>query len=477
MGVEGFKYSQDNTAENFEAQEVQRVIEETKKQLWLLELDVLNAKKLSESKWWDDIALNKASDLLWNFYEIKKIGTEYWNDWFTKEKVVFHMDAINSYLENILKRLSAPWAPKYTEMANEKIFWATVLAIQIALECINRPSPQIGKYDVWVISWKLDWRTKKAIEEFQWDHKWLEIDGKPWKWTIEIILRELKEQTNGLDLEKSTLEPPTMIAPVKNILPPLFNNEHADEGNSPVHEVLWPGVEIIREGDIASYVVQKNDTTTSIRDKLAQYPEFEYLKDRSYRPTETNWRSTIGLNIRNDSLRAMAKAQETVFIPSKIEDRKMEAGDFFKKCKESVTNMKDTVYADRIQNLVNKVGIDKIAKVMTAFAKCESNLWEQWLYRYESANSYSLSYFHILMSWGWLKARNNLRFSEAGTFDPINAGMLFLGFWCETKNWDLSRYFNLEPGWQNRCASVYNSRASRYPWKLKWSYDAIKNRL
>ena len=161
-----------------------------------LELSVLNAKKnekkTPESKWWSDEALHEAKDLLWNFYEIKEVeefeGTKY----VKKEKVVFNMDVIEEYLEELYKRLSAKWAPWYKEMSNEKIFWATVLAIQIALESIWRPVPQIWKYDIWVISGKLDEQTRKVIEEFQSAHKWLTVDGKPWKATIKAILDELK---------------------------------------------------------------------------------------------------------------------------------------------------------------------------------------------------------------------------------------------------------------------------------------------
>ena len=182
---ESREYSQENKAENFEEVEVKRVLDETSNQLDKLILDVFNNWKSPELKWWDANALTNAKKFLWNFYEIKR-------DAVWREYVIYSMENVTNFLGTISKRLAEKGAPWYIAMSNEKLFWAVILAIQIALESINRPIPQVGNYDVWVISGKLDENTKRCIEDFQRDQRWLTVDGKPWKGTIEAILKELK---------------------------------------------------------------------------------------------------------------------------------------------------------------------------------------------------------------------------------------------------------------------------------------------
>jgi hypothetical protein len=64
--------------------------------------------------------LEKASELIWNFYEIKKDKNSAKLD---NEVVSFNLDAVKAYLETLHRRLSVKWAPRYSEMAKEKIFW------------------------------------------------------------------------------------------------------------------------------------------------------------------------------------------------------------------------------------------------------------------------------------------------------------------------------------------------------------------
>jgi hypothetical protein len=99
---------------------------------------------------------------------------------------------------------------------------------------------------------------------------------------------------------------------------------------------------------------------------------------------------------------------------------------------------------------------------MTAFAKKETTnnpndlIWTGQLYRYENATRYSISHFHILMEWSWKRARDNLWFKDADCYDPVNAWMLFLWFWCETKS-NLDNYLNPKKSWwAYRAADVYN---------------------
>jgi len=114
------EYSQDNKKENFSSQEAERTIRETKTELAGLKLDIFNHSKKVEARWWDINELEKASELIWNFYEIKKDKNSAKLD---NEVVSFNLDAVKAYLEALHKRLSVKWAPRYSEMSKEKIFW------------------------------------------------------------------------------------------------------------------------------------------------------------------------------------------------------------------------------------------------------------------------------------------------------------------------------------------------------------------
>ena len=194
------EYSQDNKKENFSSQEAEKVLKETKDELSSLKLDIFNKSSKKEIKGWDINELEKASELIWSFYEIKKDPT---STKLNNEIVTFNIDAVKSYLETLYKRLSAKDAPWYSIMAQEKIFWSAVLAIQIALESIYRPAPQVWTYDVWVINWKLDDKTKEVITDFQRDFIWSKwADWKPGKNTIWKIIEKLWDKYATIDRDK-----------------------------------------------------------------------------------------------------------------------------------------------------------------------------------------------------------------------------------------------------------------------------------
>ena len=179
----GREYFQENTEKNFKEREVKEVIASTKLQLEVLKNDVLNNNGTNrEIRWWDENSLNTISEDIDNFYRI-----EHW-------KVVFQLDDVANYLEMVSKRLSWKEAPTYTELSNEKIFWGMVLALQIALETINRRVPFQWTYDIWVINGKLKDNQEmiRVLKDFQRDNG-LQVDWKPWKWTIAKVVEKLKE--------------------------------------------------------------------------------------------------------------------------------------------------------------------------------------------------------------------------------------------------------------------------------------------
>jgi len=187
------EYSQDNIRDNFESQEAQKVINEAKSKLLELKNDITNKNESKETKGWDANEALKASEYLGRLYTIKKEKVTV--NWKTveKEKVYFDLNNVKDYLQTVYNRLTQKWAPGYGHMSKESTFNWTILAVQIALESINRKNGK-WSYDVWTINWQLNDSTKKAVRDFQRDYIWGKgIDGKPGKNTIWMILKKLKE--------------------------------------------------------------------------------------------------------------------------------------------------------------------------------------------------------------------------------------------------------------------------------------------
>jgi hypothetical protein len=74
MGTQDAKreYSQDNIRNNFESQEAQKVINETKNKLLALKNDITSKKDSKETRGWDANEALKASEYLGRLYTIKK---------------------------------------------------------------------------------------------------------------------------------------------------------------------------------------------------------------------------------------------------------------------------------------------------------------------------------------------------------------------------------------------------------------------
>lgn len=252
----------------------------------------------------------------------------------------------------------------------------------------------------------------------------------------------------------------------------------------------WP-TEIIKDWPLSLCKINPRDTTETIRHRVAKIDEFSYLNQKKYKPGRS-WRSVIWFNIENKFL----KPWNYIQIPIEMEKRQIDDQKFYDYCKESIRRITsgNNKYSTRIKNLISKLwkwAERKLALIMTAFAKKETantpsvKIWTWWLYRYESANCYSISYFHILMKWAWKRARDNLWFTDWDTYNPVNAWMLFLAFRCEndSDDWMKKKNLNLENclnpnngNWANNCTKIYNSWAWRsYSDGLKANYNHVRN--
>lgn len=267
----------------------------------------------------------------------------------------------------------------------------------------------------------------------------------------------------------------------------LYTSNKNDELKMIDYEILGlektlknPKLKITREGPLAYYEVQRWDTTEIIRNKLARNPEFSYLSQDSYKPDRT-WRSVKWFNISNSSLRPWMK----LMVPLKIENRQIEDNVFLENCKSAINKMKsDQIYWKRITTLVNNIWINNLARVMSAFARVETanwskwtKIWTWWLYRYESTNTYSISYYHIIPKWWWAQALQNLKMNKWDTCDPVKSWMLFLWFWCEIENDMRKKGLTIEQclnpsvkWWYSNAAKIYNSWSKSYKNLLRNSY-------
>lgn len=221
---------------------------------------------------------------------------------------------------------------------------------------------------------------------------------------------------------------------------------------------------IKREWKLCYCRVLQWDTIPKIRNRLTKYPEFEYLKDPIY-----GW-STRNVNWFNIEPRHLRPWME-LMVPLKIEDRQLDDKAFLESCQRAIDRIKSNQkYWSTVTRLVNKIGVTKLSQVMASFARVETahgksgvKIWTWWLYRYESTDTYSVSYYHIVTKWWWAKALANLNMSIWDTCDPVKAWMLFLWYWCEAENGIKKRGLTLEeclnpkaPGRFTKAASIYN---------------------
>ncbi len=469
--VDKLHYSQSVTEgnnKNFDSQEVRLVLSSVKKELdWLKKIIAKNPWK----KWWEKGSLEDATKIVdsQGFYKLE-----------ANNKVTYNLDKVSSYLSIIYNRILKPgWPKKYIDQKNEKIFSWTILAVQIALESIQCKNSKNKRYDVWAVNWKLNQQTTDALKKFQKDFLWAsEADWKPWKKTIWKLLWVLNAQisNNGENPIPTQKKEQPATQKKQEVV-----KKKPEAQTWKVEKLNWK-TEIIREGNISYYVVQPGDTTRIIRNRLAQTQEFSYLQEKQYAPGAWG-RSYLWFNIRDKNL----KPGNKVPIPIETEKRQISDKEFYNKSKSAIDRVlsgKNPDYAEKVRKLVNTAWKDGLALVMTAFAKKETTgsskdpIWTGQLYRYESASRYSISYFHILMEWPWKKARDNFWFKDADCYDPVNAWMLFLWFWCETKS-NLDNYLNPKKSWwAYRAADVYNHNVrNSYSKSLQKHYNYAKNHV
>ncbi len=228
------------------------------------------------------------------------------------------------------------------------------------------------------------------------------------------------------------------------------------------------------------YTVQKWDSESKIKAKLKKYAPLSYLKDTSNGIDWYNFNT-----IPDKKLLPWLK----IAIPKKNSERIKKTADFKKSQKAALDEMKhNSIYWNKIKNLLKKYSEDHIINVMTAYAISETSpkgsdkVWKFALFRYEKAHQCpSYGYHHILYKDAGLTAFKKAWISIGQSCNPKESWKLFLAFCIEKvkkaqkeENKDFTKFFNMKD--TNRCARRYNwVDVKNYSTKLKANFNEAKN--
>lgn len=201
------------------------------------------------------------------------------------------------------------------------------------------------------------------------------------------------------------------------------NGDFSEEEKAARTEQLEPGVILKHDIGLTFYRVQKGDTLYGIKQKLAKFPAYSYVKNLSKS-------SITSFNIPDNVLHC------DTWIPLPPLHSPVEGIDNAKMIENirlAIKEMKtNPVYGPLLVDLLRTTSVDQIVLMMMTCAKTESSNKDfdrLALFRYENGHKcFSYSVFHILMDDAGLKARQNLGMTEGQTLLPKNSAKLFLAF-------------------------------------------------
>ena len=232
------------------------------------------------------------------------------------------------------------------------------------------------------------------------------------------------------------------------------------------------------------YTVQSGDSESVIKQKLSTYAPLNYLRWVPSGISGFNFAS-----IPDKQLKIWLK----IPVPKPDSERIKKISDFKKDQKLALNEIKNnTSYWDYIKKLIDELGEDHIANVMTAYAKSETcpenyndNVWEYALFRYESNAKYlcpSYWYHHVLYKGAWLIAFRKLWMTIWQSCNPKESWELFLAFCIEKINWaqkkenrgyeNFKKFFDMDN--TDRCTTWYNWWQPGYSNKLKRNFDIVE---
>ncbi len=224
-----------------------KVQEETKKQTNNLR------KSMLETKWKIDF---KTPDSINHFYTINR-------NW----KIVFQLDHVKSYLNDVHKRLSWMKVQKFQNLSKENNFTWTILAIQIALKAMGTDPINPKKYNIWKINWKYNDETKDAIKSFQSNLILNWVDWIPWKETIWTIIKSLD---NFMKNRKEYTRIKNTIQGSWKLISEFNINRMTDYI---INWNLWTNTDPLTEKQIDDLIINPTPFTKNLQDIIKEYKE------------------------------------------------------------------------------------------------------------------------------------------------------------------------------------------------------------
>lgn len=242
---------------------------------------------------------------------------------------------------------------------------------------------------------------------------------------------------------------------------PVKNGEFSEEERKQRTQILTSEtnsalkITVFRDNGLSFYqVATDNETKVSIREKLVQFKEFEYIENLP----DHKLRSFNILDV------SLTKGM-LIPIPIPEDNRKFSEEEFLNHCHDGISSMlQHEEYGCQVAELLEKIGEKELLAFMLTMAKVESGglpLGQFEFHRYEKhIPAFSFSIFHVLMAGPGLTARKKLNMSEGQLYHPKNAAKLFLGFLIEKSEGNPEKFFPITDHLEE-FASFYNGKAWR----------------
>lgn len=238
----------------------------------------------------------------------------------------------------------------------------------------------------------------------------------------------------------------------------IFFEKDLDQkiANNKTIEKLWNWIILLHDAWLTFYLMVPEDiqeksnnnssrtnTIEFIRNKLGNIPQFSYLQNDIYKPT--NNVVTNSFNIRPDFKEqaensTLNKYPFWIPIPIKKEIREISNENFNISWENAIDIIGE--YNKDYEYIRNKVSEEyskeNIAKLLTSIALVETGkttktIWVDTYHRREtwSHDCFSFGPSHVLMEHGWLKSRKNLWVTEWQMYHPTISNMVVMWFMIE----------------------------------------------
>jgi hypothetical protein len=259
--------------------------------------------------------------------------------------------------------------------------------------------------------------------------------------------------------------------------------EFSEEERRKRREILPNGEVILHDVGLDFYYVQPGDSIAKIRSRLARYPQYAYLAKQ--RGDLQSFNGVEGCSGRGKKRRCWNDVQPGMILPIPTEktDRNVGPEQMVDDIREAIRQMKvHPRYGAEVTQELARIGEDEMVAILLSIAKQESSLRDLplggiELQRWEHhIKAFSTSFWHVLMKWDGLTARQNLNMTEGQTYHPVNGAKLVLAYMCQKPG--VFQTLPLYPGSNKdknnvkKFAKTYNGSAAYGPKLAKYYPEA-----